>query len=205
MTERAEGGVSFETGRLLAFHDACLDLAAWPGEPGRPLPAGEIWAHVDLNHASNARLWAEEDLARRRTVGDAEIAANKRAIDRLNQARNDAVERCDEVFMGWLSSAMASGSRLHSETPGMMIDRLSILALKVRAMRAQATRTDAGEEHRRMCAERLERLVEQRGDLAGCLDALIADCLAGRARFKLYRQFKMYNDPALNPSLYGEG
>jgi hypothetical protein len=204
MTERADATPAFDAGKLLAFHDACLGLSGWPAQP-LDAPAGEIWPPVEVNHASNARLWHEEDLARRRLVGDDAIAANKRAIDRLNQVRNDAVERCDEILMRWLSGAMAHAPRLNSETPAMMIDRLSILALKVRAMRAQSTRIDAGEEHRRLCGERLERLIEQRADLATCLDTLIADCLSGRARFKLYRQYKMYNDPAMNPSVYGEG
>jgi hypothetical protein len=84
-----------------------------------------------------------------------------------------------------------------------MIDRLSILALKVFHMRLQTERSDAGGDHLETSRARLARLAEQRADLAGCFDALIADCLAGRARFKVYRQFKMYNDPAFNPYLYG--
>ena len=70
-------------------------------------------------------------------------------------------------------------------------------------MRAQTKRTDATPEHVQACREKLARLREQRADLAGCLDALFADALAGRAYFKVYRQFKMYNDPAMNPYLYG--
>jgi hypothetical protein len=85
----------------------------------------------------------------------------------------------------------------------MMVDRLSILALKVRAMRAQSRRADATPQHRDTATERLARLAAQRSDLAACLDALLADCAAGRARFKTYRQFKMYNDPAFNPHLKG--
>ena len=45
---------------------------------------------------------------------------------------------------------------------------------------------------------------QTRVDLAACLDRLLADCASGTAHFKLYRQFKMYNDPALNPAVYGE-
>jgi len=84
-----------------------------------------------------------------------------------------------------------------------MTDRLSILALKVFHMRIQAERTDATQAHVETSRMRLARLVEQRTDLAACFDALLGDCLAGRARFKVYRQFKMYNDPAFNPYLYG--
>jgi len=51
---------------------------------------------------------------------------------------------------------------------------------------------------------KLQRLLEQRQDLAACLDALLADAAAGRAFFKVYRQFKMYNDPRWNPQLVAE-
>jgi hypothetical protein len=85
-----------------------------------------------------------------------------------------------------------------------MIDRLSILALKIHHMRAQAQRADADGEHVRVCTARLERLLTQRQDLMSCFDLLLAEARAGRAYFKLYRQFKMYNDPALNPYLNGQ-
>jgi hypothetical protein len=194
---------------VLALHDAAT-LA--------PLePAAGVMHWVAVNHRNNRLLWDEEDLARRTTVSGDEIAANKRAIDGYNQARNDATERVDElllVALGLVDEASArgdaprsnapAGARLNSETAGSMIDRLSILALKARAMREQAVRGDADEAHRASARARLARLQEQRADLAGCLDALLADCLAGRAYFKVYRQFKMYNDPRFNPALVAE-
>jgi hypothetical protein len=196
--------LAFDARHVVAFHDACLDSGKWPEEEAPAHPGGDLWPWVEDNHAHNALLWREEDLARRREVPDAEIAANKRAIDRLNQLRNDAVERFDDALAARLGGAMQGAPRLHSETPGMMVDRLSILALKVRAMRAQSLRGDAGDAQRALCRERLVRLAEQRADLAACLDAFLEDCRAGRARFKLYRQFKMYNDPELNPRLQEE-
>jgi Protein of unknown function (DUF4254) len=190
--------------QVVAFQDACIGFGKWPEKAGPARPPGAPWPWIENNHVSNALLWREEDLARRRKVDDSEIAANKRAIDRFNQQRNDAVERCDEILTKELEDKMGSASPLHSETPGMMIDRLSILSLKVHAMREQASRSDVDEKHRKDCGARLKQLIEQRGDLAVCLDALLADCRTGRARFKLYSQFKMYNDPTLNPSVYGE-
>jgi hypothetical protein len=197
-------------------HDELLAAPFWPGSEPNALP-GELWHWIQANHRNNSLLWAEEDLARRTTVADAAIAANKRAIDGYNQARNDATERVDELLLLDLqlvdpSSARSdapqarvpAGARLNSETAGSMIDRLSILALKIHAMRQQAARHDAGPEHRLASAARLARLLAQREDLAACLDALLGDAVAGRAYFKVYRQFKMYNDPRFNPVLVAE-
>ena len=188
--------------QLVAYHAACLALTSWP-EIDVPAPGSDAWwPWIAENHASNGRLWKQEDLARRQKASDAEIAANKRAIDQLNQQRNDAIERCDDAIFALLEGAMPSTARLSSETPGMMIDRLSILALKIRAMKVESLRGDADEAHRARCRERLGLLEEQLRDLESCLQALVADCLAGNARFKVFRPFKMYNDPTLNPSLY---
>jgi hypothetical protein len=91
---------------------------------------------------------------------------------------------------------------LHSESPGLMIDRLSILALKIYHTREETLREDASASHIERNQGRLAVLEEQRGDLAHCLDTLWSDSLAGARRFKLYRQLKMYNDPSLNPAIY---
>ena len=201
---------------VVALHDALLAAPGWPAA-APPAPTGDLWRWVQTNHRCNSLLWAEEDLARRTTVADAEIAANKRAIDGHNQARNDATERVDEILLialGLVDAESArsdtplarvpAGARLNSETAGSMIDRLSIMALKVQAMREQSLRIDAQAVHRASSAVKLERLLQQRQDLGDCLDALLADTGAGRAYFKVYRQFKMYNDPRFNPVLVAE-
>lgn len=176
-----------------------------------------MWHWVQANHRFNSLLWAEEDLARRTTVAAEAIAANKRAIDGYNQARNDATERVDELLLtalGLVDAASArtdapqatvpTGARLNSETAGSMVDRMSIMALKAHAMQAQAARNDVDDTHRMASQGRLQRLQQQRADLAGCFDALLADAVAGRAYFKVYRQFKMYNDARFNPALVAE-
>ncbi|MBN9616353.1 MAG: hypothetical protein BGO25_18670 [Acidobacteriales bacterium 59-55] len=154
-------------------------------------------------HRANFDLWHEEDKARDSHATDAEIAAVKHAIDRLNQQRNDLVERMDESLLA-LAGEQNAKAPLHSETPGMMIDRLSILALKIYHTREETQRQTATDAHRARNAARLAVLEEQRRDLAGCLDALWAEVIAGTRRFKLYRQMKMYNDPELNPVMYGK-
>ncbi len=189
---------------ILAFHDACHSMPGWAKSTGQRHASG-LWQFVELNHRYNCLLWDEEDLARRKTVPDSEIAANKRAIDGYNQKRNDAIERMDEAMLERLRSApRLPGARLNSETAGSMIDRLSILSLKVHHMRLQTGRSDVDAAHIANCAARLERFLEQRLDLAGCFDRLRAEASRGEACFKVYRQFKMYNDPALNPAVYGE-
>ena len=201
---------------LIELHDRLLARAGWPAN--EPAPRDDaLWRWVQTNHCFNCRLWAEEDLARRTMVSDAEIAANKRAIDGFNQARNDATERSDEIILSALGlvdaasartdapvSTVPAGARLNSETAGSIIDRMSIMALKVHAMRAQTERRDVDAAHVDASRGKLARLVQQRNDLGNCLDALIADAQAGRAYFKVYRQFKMYNDPRFNPALVAE-
>jgi hypothetical protein len=189
---------------VTGFHDHQLHERDWPMLSHAQATSG-LWQAIDANHRYNGLLWREEDRARRVDVPADEIAASKRLIDRYNQRRNDAVERIDEALLAELAGVVAlPGARLSSETAGAMIDRLSILSLKIHHMRAQARRPDADAAHVQACSARLERLVTQRDDLQSCFDALLREAQDGRAYFKLYRQFKMYNDPALNPYLNGQ-
>ncbi len=189
---------------VTAFHAEGTRAYFTDGSLVAPSETTPLWLALTDNHRNNMQLWAEEDLARRIHVGDAEIAANKRAIDRFNQARNDAVERMDEVLEALLSVPVAGPARLNSETPGSIIDRLSIASLKIFHMAAQIARTDVDDAHRDSCAGKLAQLRMQRADLSGCLDALLRECRRGRARFRTYRQFKMYNDPRFNMALVRE-
>ena len=199
-----------------SFHDACLARASWP-KVAVDFDEADVWRWVATNHRNNCLLWDEEDLARRTRASDADITANKRAIDGYNQARNDATERVDEFLLlslGLIDAATASSdqpiskvsatARLNSETAGSIMDRMSILSLKIKAMTAQTERTDVDAAHVDSSALKLQRLHEQRNDLGSCLDQLLADSRAGLAYFKVYRQFKMYNDPRFNPVLVAE-
>jgi hypothetical protein len=167
--------------------------------------AGEWLDRVARQHRANFDLWHIEDEARTPGVSDAALADVKRRIDCTNQLRNDLAEELDRALIKWLEgqSLPNTDAPLNSESPGLMIDRLSIQALKIYHTRDETERWDAPTGHGNRNRERLAILEEQRVDLAGCLDSLWRDTLAGRRRFKLYRQLKMYNDPTLNPAIYG--
>lgn len=186
------------------LHDAATE--AWHRVPLPAAQADVFMAAVRAQHAANFELWHLEDEARAPKVPDHRIVEVKRGIDRVNQRRNDLIERCDTLLLEALAAhnLPAPHAPLHSETPGLIIDRLSILALKIFHTREETSRPDAPEGHAVRNRERLELLEEQRSDLATCLDQLWAHVLQGQRRFKLYRQLKMYNDPSLNPAVYGK-
>lgn len=181
------------------LHDRAL--ARWYRRRPTRLAAGnQLVSLCRAQHVSNFNLWNLEDQARRTDLEAAAIVQIKRAIDGWNQTRNDLIERIDEAILAELSGARVPGAEQHSETAGQMIDRLSILALKIWHMAAAAAATDDarfGAE----CRRKLAVLEEQRRDLHRCLRRLLVDFRAGRRYFKLYRQFKAYNDPRLNPAL----
>jgi Protein of unknown function (DUF4254) len=158
-------------------------------------------------HRANFDLWHQEDDARAPGASDATLAAVKRSIDVTNQRRNDLTEKIDHLLLANLDAAGSTHpeAELHSETPGLMIDRLSILSLKLFHTREELERVNAPPGHGERNQERLRLLIEQRGDLEGCLARLWQQICTGQRRFKVYRQLKMYNDPELNPAIYGRG
>jgi hypothetical protein len=168
-----------------------------------PLDAGTLL--VVRQHLANFELWHTEDAARIPAATDADLARVKRRIDETNQRRNDISEQIDVTLLEYLAeqSLPSPSAPLNSESPGLMIDRLSILALKIFHTREEMERPDAPPGHAERNHVRLAILAEQRSDLAACLARLWEETLAGSRRFKLYRQLKMYNDPALNPAVYG--
>lgn len=204
----AQAIVELQDQRTLAWHLAdagpCED-AGHGGIAPAQVPAAEWATLVACQHRANFDLWHIEDEARSPGATDAELAAVKRRIDKTNQLRNDLVEELDGALLKWLAKRGLpnEAAPLNSEPPGLIIDRLSILSLKIHHTREEAERADAPEAHAERNRERLRILEEQRGDLAGCLDALWSETIKGTRRFKLYRQMKMYNDPALNPAIYG--
>lgn len=187
-----------------------LATAQWHGPDAASIfPEGDLASPVASvletlllrQHRANFDLWHREDEARDPQASDATVAAVKRAIDRLNQHRNDLVEGIDTLLLN--SVQQNPTAPLHSETPGLILDRLSILSLKIFHTAEQRARPEVEETHRARNRDRLFLLGEQHADLLACLALLWAEIDNGQRRFKLYRQLKMYNDPTLNPVLYG--
>ena len=160
---------------------------------------------VSRQHYVNFELWHQEDMARDPDAPDSKIAAVKRAIDALNQLRNDMIEQMDQYLLDELQKKnfmYTSETEMNSETPGSIIDRLSINALKIYHMDEEIQRPNVADEHRKKCSGKLSVLNDQRNDLKKSLETLLADLKNGKKRLKVYQQMKMYNDENLNPILY---
>tara|TARA_B100001250_G_C19584990_1_gene693802 strand:+ start:53 stop:661 length:609 start_codon:yes stop_codon:yes gene_type:complete len=195
----------FDTGELL--NQQMEEVEFWHNsfvvvENSLPIVFSKL---VSLQHQVNFELWHKEDIARDPDASDAKIASVKRAIDKLNQRRNDLIEQMDHFLVDRIYSenlAYNSKAEMNSETPGNLIDRLSINALKIYHMDEESRREEAEENHRKKSKEKLLILREQRNDLGKCLLKLFDDLYKGEKVLKVYRQMKMYNDESLNPVLY---
>lgn len=192
-----------------------LDLPAdvWPGDDPSPADDSRVLLDAALeNHRFNFLLWHEEDQARSADASDQTLAAVKRRIDRLNQQRNDAIERLDQKLADrWQQAGVRPQptAGFNTETPAAAIDRLSVLALRQYHLRETldeltGSASDADSEWRQRIRWSIEQVLLQRQRLAVALQTLLDDIAAGRLRHELFRQFKMYNDPRLNPVLRGE-
>ncbi|WDF69520.1 DUF4254 domain-containing protein [Sphingobacterium oryzagri] len=149
--------------------------------------------------------WHMEDVVRNPVIDPKEGLYWKRRIDESNQFRTDTVEYIDSYYLQLFAGVVAKdAARINTESPAWAIDRLSILALKIYHMEQETKRTDADEQHLVACQNKLTILLEQRVDLSRSIDELLADIENGSKVMKVYKQMKMYNDPALNPVLYGK-
>ncbi|MDX1960492.1 MAG: DUF4254 domain-containing protein [Leptospiraceae bacterium] len=147
--------------------------------------------------------WHVEDEIRRPDLSDKELVGFKRQIDSLNQVRTDIVEQLDDWFLNYFQNITPKkNARMNSETPAWLLDRMSILELKIYHMHEQTERKDAEPSHIQKCSEKLSILLSQREDLKTCFTELVGDIQNGDKFMKVYRQMKMYNDKNLNPSLY---
>jgi hypothetical protein len=191
--------VRLQDQRTLEWHATPPAILSHTGRNVRET-ADNLEGLVEAQHATNYTLWHAEDEARRPAAQDADLARIKHQIDRVNQQRNDITEQIDALLL--LHLGYASGGEQHSETPGMIMDRLSILALRLFHTREEMERQSAPPGHRERNRSRLAIIDQQRSDLAACLERLWKQICAGQRHFKQYKQLKMYNDPDLNPAIY---
>ncbi len=189
---------------LLDAQQAVSNFALWcqAWHADDMLPVSD--APLEKLHRANFDLWHLEDSARDPHVTDTVIAEVKRSIDRTNQRRNDLVEQTDMELLAELAAygLPNASAPLHSETPGLILDRLSILSLKIFHTEEEIHRRHVSVPHVERNRERLAILRRQSYDLTNCLDLLWRQVCKGDRQFRLYRQMKMYNDPEMNPVLY---
>lgn len=170
-----------------------------------PYPVKTIEYYLYLKNWIDTVQWHFEDIIRDPNINPEAALVLKRRIDKSNQDRTDLVELIDSYFLDkYKDVTPVEGATINTESPAWAIDRLSILALKIYHMRKEVERTDTTPEHHAQCEKKLNVLLEQKKDLSTAIDQLIADIEAGRKYMKVYKQMKMYNDPALNPVLYGQ-
>jgi len=151
----------------------------------------------------DAVQWHLEDEVRSPDITADEGWAIKKKIDEYNQRRTDTVEVIDQYIYNKLKGIKhKAGTAMNSETPGWILDRLSILSLKIFHMKEEVHRKDAGRKHVENSHIKLNVLMEQIEDLGTALDELLADLMDGIKKMKVYYQMKMYNDEHLNPVLY---
>ena len=149
--------------------------------------------------------WHLEDLIRDPNIDPVEALALKRRIDKSNQDRTDVVELIDNYFYEMFCDVKPlPKASLNTESPAWAFDRFCILQLKIYHMEIESKRTDVSEEHRKKCYSKLNVLLFQHKDLWKAIDQLLEDYQSGAKEMKVYKQMKMYNDPNLNPVLYGQ-
>jgi hypothetical protein len=170
-----------------------------------PYKAGSFQALLYVKNWIDTVQWHLEDIIRLPDIDPAEGILIKRRIDRSNQDRTDTVEKVDDYFLDYFKHRTPKpGTRINSETPAWLLDRMSILMLKIYHMNEQRERKDASADHIARCQVKLNVLLEQKEDMQLAFDELIEDIEKGNRRFKVYRQMKMYNDASLNPMLYNQ-
>lgn len=170
-----------------------------------PYEEHSIEFYLYLKNWIDAVQWHLEDIIRKPDIDPVEALVIKRRIDKSNQDRTDLVERIDSYFLSkYKDVKVIPDATINTESPAWAIDRLSILVLKIYHMQSEVDRTDVDEKHINSCQQKLNVLLEQKKDLSTALDQLLNDISEGRKYMKVYRQMKMYNDPSLNPMLYGK-
>ncbi len=167
--------------------DALLHPAVPEGGTQTDEEAAEIMDTILALHRNNAEQWDREDDARADNADDAMVAAAKRDIDRLNGARHGFIETIDRAILPAVNRG--DGAALVTESPGMAIDRLSVLVIRIASTEARAASDSADAT---LYRERLPRLRSQLDALEEAIAALLNDLAEGTRRFVAYESLKLY-------------
>lgn len=170
-----------------------------------PYELKSIEYYLYLKNWIDAVQWHLEDIVRNPDIDPVDALVIKRRIDKSNQDRTDLVELIDSYFLDQYKAVeVKENAKVNTESPAWAVDRLSILHLKIYHMQQEVMRTDSSASHIELCRQKLAILLEQLTDLSTSISDLINDIAIGSKKMKVYKQMKMYNDPNLNPVLYGK-
>jgi len=200
--------MKFTSIALPIFKQSCHDYHQWDNVDApiqNPYPLKSIEYYLYLKNWIDTVQWHLEDIIRDPNIDPVKALEIKRRIDKSNQDRTDLVELIDSYFLDkYKDIKLLPNATINTESPAWAIDRLSILVLKIYHMQSEVDRKDAEKTHREQSQVKLNVLLEQEKDLSSAIDQLLADIENGVKYMKVYKQMKMYNDPALNPVLYGK-
>jgi hypothetical protein len=200
--------MKFTSLALPVFEQSICNYHQWDtveADIQNPYPLKSIEYYLYLKNWIDTVQWHLEDIIRDPAIDPAKALTIKRTIDKSNQDRTDLVELIDSYFLEkYKDTPVDKNATINTESPAWAIDRLSILALKIFHMQEEVNRKDAGEAHHQTASHKLNVLLEQKTDLSTAIDQLLQDIESGKKYMKVYKQMKMYNDPSLNPVLYGK-
>jgi len=158
-------------------------------------------------HYQNFVVWHLEEMLRHNDIKPDKIHRLEQAVDKHTNQRMDVLEQIDIWIDNVLETAgiaPADGTPVHSETPANIINRLSVLSLKIFHLKERLDNDNLGKEDKHTVNLRFRILEEQVRDVSKALDQLLLDLRQARKKHKVYRQFKIYNDPSFHPELYSE-
>ncbi len=149
---------------------------------------------IRSNIETNRKLWDLEDLARMVELGSEHIATTKQEINKNNQIRNDLIKKIDiEVVNQMKIVSSDSQKRFYSESPGMIIDRLAILFIKLSVIR-ELLSIIKEEGLKKEYREKKDIILKQINLLGNFLDSYFNKLKHKEIFFEIQQPVKIYND-----------
>lgn len=153
----------------------------------------EVQKLIYLLIKTNKTLWGLEDSVRIIEFGDEHVARAKKDIDIYNQKRNDLIRELDIVLHKLLNVSKGVKESFYSESPGMIIDRLSIIFIKLSFV--QKIISVIEENGLKMeYVEKEKILKKQTESIGNFLDLYMKRLLKKEVFFNIQQHVKIYND-----------